>query len=79
NIEGTADAVDFAPMSTPTISYFTTRGFNLENGGSTDDRYIMDELRIGTTFADVVPVPEPSAALLTAFSALALCRRSRRD
>ncbi len=24
------------------------------------DFYLIDELRIGTTFADVVPVPEPS-------------------
>lgn len=54
----TSSATDAGSMSAPTISYFTLRGFNLD----TDDRYVFDELRIGDTFASVVP--EPSTALL---------------
>jgi len=36
-----------------------------------------DEIRFGATFADVSPVPEPSAALLGALGVLALLRRRR--
>ena len=38
----------------------------------------FDELRIGTTFADVAPVPEPATAGLLAAGALGLLARRRR-
>ena len=38
----------------------------------------FDELRIGTTFADVTGIPEPATAALVAGAALALARRRRR-
>ncbi len=39
----------------------------------------LDELRIGTTWADVTPVPEPSAIALTGFGLLGLlCLRRRK-
>lgn len=41
------------------------------------DAMVMDEIRFGSDFASVVPVPEPSAALLGAIGALALLRRRR--
>lgn len=54
------------------FSYFTIRALGIE----ADDRYFFDELRIGTSFADVV-IPEPSSALLGlgAFGLAALRRR----
>lgn len=57
NIEpGTASATDNAAGGFSTISYFTLRTLTLDS----DDDYQFDELRIGTTFASVVPIPEPS-------------------
>lgn len=35
----------------------------------------VDEIRIGDTFADVVPVPEPGAVTLGAMGLLLMCRR----
>lgn len=37
----------------------------------------FDELRFGSSYAEVTPIPEPSAALLGAIGALALLRRRR--
>ncbi len=50
-------ATQNADSGTAAISYFTLRLAGIE----TTDQYRFDELRIGTTWADVVPVPEPSA------------------
>lgn len=38
----------------------------------------FDELRVGTTFADVTGIPEPATAALLAGAAIALARRRRR-
>jgi len=45
--------------------------------GVTDDgdNTLMDEIRIGTTLADVIPVPEPASLALLAVGGLALLRR----
>jgi hypothetical protein len=59
------------------VSLFTVRSFQPELG----DTVLFDELRIGTTFADVLPtpaaIPEPSTPLLILLgtSGLALLRR----
>ena len=49
----------------PALSLYSTGAFS------------MDELRIGHTFADVTPVPEPGAVSLLLASTLALTRRRR--
>ena len=62
--------------SISSVSYFTVRVSNIES----TDQYQFDELRIGTTWADVVPVPEPSAwpALAGALGLAAAILRRRR-
>ncbi|MFV0417012.1 MAG: PEP-CTERM sorting domain-containing protein [Chthoniobacterales bacterium] len=52
----------------------------IARNASTEASFFIDELKIGTTLADVVAVPEPSTMLLTAlaFGAIALKRRSRK-
>jgi len=40
-------------------------------------KFFVDELRIGTTFEDVTPVPEPATMSLLALGGLALLRRRR--
>ena len=40
-------------------------------------KFYVDELRIGTTFADVTPIPEPATMTLLALGGLALLRRRR--
>jgi hypothetical protein len=57
-----------------------TRGsftFDTIRLGSFNGSGAVDELRIGTTFADVSPVPEPSTVGLLAIGALGLARRRR--
>lgn len=39
------------------------------------DAMVMDEIRFGATYLDVVPVPEPSALLLSGLGSLLLLRR----
>ena len=41
-------------------------------------KFFVDELRIGTTFADVTPVPEPATISLLAIGGLMALRRRRR-
>lgn len=73
---GVVSATQNADSGTAAISYFTLRISNIE----TDDQYRFDELRIGTTWADVVPVPEPSAcaALAGGLALMAAALRRRR-
>lgn len=75
---GVVSASQTADAGFTALSYFTVRVSNLES----TDQYRFDELRIGTTWADVVtaPIPEPSAwATLTGMAALStvLLRRRR--
>jgi len=56
------------------------RSFLLRQGNTTATQtpaVIADELRIGTTFADVTPVPEPSVIGLSALAGVGLLRRRR--
>ena len=52
---------------------FTTLGF----AGSTPPIPNVDEIRFGTSYLDVAPVPEPSTALLTCLAVFGLLRRRR--
>lgn len=61
-------ASDLGQGNFDTISY-TTRG---SNGGD-----LIDEIRFGSDLASVIPVPEPSLALLGGLGLLALLRRRR--
>lgn len=55
--------------------HFTLRSVAAQNGGGT---YYFDEPRIGKTYADVTPVPEPSSLLLMGITAMATRSRRRR-
>ncbi|MDB6154349.1 MAG: anchor protein [Chthoniobacteraceae bacterium] len=55
---------------------FTSTSFRL--GEFSTGTLNIDEIRIGTAWADVSPVPEPTAALLVAVGALGLCGFRRR-
>jgi hypothetical protein len=67
-------ATQSADSGIAAISYFTLRISNLE----TTDQYRFDELRIGTTWADVVPVPEPSACAAVAGGLVLMAAALRR-
>lgn len=69
---GTADATATFNTGLTQLSLLSVRNFSPE---ALDTLYI-DELRVGTTFADVIP--EPSAALLAAFGALGILLLMRR-
>jgi len=52
---GSADAFSTGDSGITSVAFFTMRSSGMTLG----DFYNFDELRVGTTFADVVPVPEP--------------------
>ncbi|MGE9266603.1 MAG: hypothetical protein ACQKBY_00795 [Verrucomicrobiales bacterium] len=53
----------------------TLRSLRLDLNNAAGQSNQLDEIRIGTSFADVAPIPEPSALLLLGLSPLALLRR----
>lgn len=68
-----ADATDFADAGISTVSHFSVRSFNLDDG----DIYQFDDVRIGTSFADVVPEPGTLGVAGMAASGLLAMRRRR--
>jgi hypothetical protein len=70
NIEpGLASVTDSAMSAFSTISFFSLRTLTVDG----TDNYQFDELRVGTTFADVVPlavpVPEPGTMIALSLAA----------
>jgi hypothetical protein len=57
------------------------KSFFVRNNSVEPDALLMDELRIGDTWADVTPVPEPGVIVLGALGALAMVLkfRARKD
>lgn len=68
---GTPSASSLRIFEISTVSTFGIRAVNLDAG----DAPQFDELRIGTTLADVIPVPEPASLALIGLGAIALIRR----
>jgi hypothetical protein len=68
----TADATLTIPHG-PALGILEVNGFSL--GSSTN---LFDEVRLGGSFADVTPVPEPSTLLLVGVAGFGLIRRRRR-
>ncbi|MHB1767647.1 MAG: PEP-CTERM sorting domain-containing protein [Phycisphaerae bacterium] len=66
-----------SPLITDTLAQVgTVSGFQLDSGGSS----LFDELRVGTSYADVTPVPDPATVGLFAIGGLGLLLlRRRRD
>lgn len=48
------------------------------NAGDTGQEWIFDEIRLGTTFADVAPVPEPAILALCLVGAVGIWLRKRK-
>ena len=68
-----------APNGTPTTASVTSFNFDrlrIQTGFNTA-AFKFDEIRIGTTYADVSPVPEPTSMLLLGISGTALLARRR--
>ena len=77
-----SDPTSFPNPLTPSIYKFAGAGPQTELGTtqifSRNTTITFDEMRIGSTFASVVPIPEPSSALLGAlgiFAAVGIRRR----
>jgi len=70
---GAATLTRFADSGVPTATNFRMRVARLDVG----DSYLVDEVKIGTAYADVV-VPEPSLAMAGASGALVFSLFSRR-
>ena len=71
----TAD-ISFAPTLTPVPSNLQVLGFKAQSA-ATAGNWNFDDLRVGTTWADVTPVPEPSAFALGGLGLLGLAIRFR--
>jgi uncharacterized protein (TIGR03382 family) len=71
----TPPAAASATKSDLDVGTITTIGF----AAGADATWTVDEVRIGSTFADVAPLPEPAAASLAGLAGLSLLGRRRRS
>jgi hypothetical protein len=67
---------DASSAYTGSIASFSMLGMRTANLDADDDVYV-DGVRYGTTWNDVVPVPEPATAALLAFGLVAIAARRR--
>ena len=76
-------ALGGGPPASPTVSLAvphaaTLSQFDVDYGSLSGGSTMFDEIRLGQTFADVTPVPEPSSLLLAGLAALGLHLKRRR-
>jgi hypothetical protein len=76
----------FSPLTTPPTVMDSSTGTGLDIGifsiilrQSTAPHVTLDELRVGTTWADVTPVPEPAASILFGCGSVMLLAMRRRN
>jgi hypothetical protein len=75
---GSADLSSAAEVDVSGVNTFRTQSGNANANG--DNAYwFADELRVGYTAADVLPIPEPALTYLAGLGALALLLRLRRQ
>jgi MYXO-CTERM domain-containing protein len=81
-LPGTAESANVAAVVTAAgladINQDRITAFFFRNNSVEPDALLMDELRVGTTWESVTPVPEPSAAALAVVAAGGLLARRRR-
>ena len=75
-------ALGGGPPASPTISLAvphaaTLSQFDVDYGSLSSGSTMFDEIRLGHTFADVTPVPEPSSLLLAGIAGIGLLVRRR--
>ena len=70
----TPDALASVDMDASSVSHFALRTYYFDFG----EEAFFDEIRIGRTFASVLPVPEPSSLVLLAMGLLGLAALRRR-
>jgi len=73
SLEPVADAVASGDSGLASLSALVGRSAFHEIG----DTFLIDQLTIGTSFADVVPVPEPSSWFIVSLGSVILLRRRR--
>ena len=77
---GGAAPAPTASMSSPGLSFENLNRVLIPVFDGTDPfgEYIYDEIRVGTSFADVTPIPEPGSAALVGLGALLVLRKPTR-
>lgn len=78
--EPTTATISAAATGGKDMGISTVSSFVLREAYLTSDNYVyFDDIRVGTDFASVLPVPEPSTVMLLILGGLALCLVRRRD
>jgi hypothetical protein len=84
---GDLDAADFDAAEDASGEITATAGQNLDylgfgighwSANSHGDKTMLDEIRIGTTLADVIPVPEPATLIVLSLGLVPVLLRRRK-